>query len=141
MCFIAFIVCRVAFSVYETVYIVLKEADLSFIISNLCLTALTAFLSYAIYNGASTLTFLAALGGAYSLVTNFASETVIRYITDAERRRFQCLYGGPCGGFADSDCHVYLHRRFKKMETIFRGLPQGEREAGGKIVGKAHSEK
>ena len=25
--------------------------------------------------------FLAALGGAYSLVTNFASETVIRYIT------------------------------------------------------------
>ena len=29
----------------------------------------------------------------------------------------------------------------KKMETIFRGLPQGEREAGGKIVGKAHSEK
>ena len=50
-------------------------------ISNLCLTALTAFLSYAIYNGASTLTFLAALGGAYSLVTSFASETVIRYIT------------------------------------------------------------
>ena len=68
VCFIAFIV-------------VLKEADLSFIISNLCLTALTAFLSYAIYNGASTLTFLAALGGAYSLVTSFASETVIRYIT------------------------------------------------------------
>ena len=81
VCFIAFIVCRVAFSVYETVYIVLREADISFIISNLCLTALTAFLSYAIYNGASTLTFLAALGGAYSLVTNFASETVIRYIT------------------------------------------------------------
>ena len=43
VCFIAFIVCRVAFSVYETVYIVLREADLSFIISNLCLTALTAF--------------------------------------------------------------------------------------------------
>ena len=80
-CFIAFIALRVAFSVYEAVYVSLKGADISFIISNLCLTALTAFLSYAIYNGASTLTFLAAIGGAYSLVTNFASEAVISYIT------------------------------------------------------------
>ncbi len=76
-------VLRAAFTVFEIVFLILRKTSLSFAIPNICLTLLGILFAYAIYNGASTITFLGILGGLYSLITNFASETVIEYIKTA----------------------------------------------------------
>jgi len=74
---------RAAFVVFEVIFLIARDTSLSFAIPNICLTLLGLVFAYAIYNGASTITFLGILGGLYSIISNFANEKVIEYIRNS----------------------------------------------------------
>lgn len=74
---------RILFSVYEIIFILLRQSSISSALPNICLTALSALFAVAIYNGASSLSFLAAIGGGYSLFVNFGNQAVIEHIKNA----------------------------------------------------------
>lgn len=107
---------RVAFSVYEIVFIVLRDASLTGALPNICLALLGAFFAYAIYNGASTMSFLMVIGGVYSLLANFASERVIDHIKNAGDVSYN-IYMFILGGLALIQIvlfvYVGLSKRFK----------------------------
>ncbi len=116
MLLVGFCALRAAFSVYEVVFIVLREASLTGALPNICLALLGAFFAYAIYSGASTMSFLMIIGGVYSLLVNFSNEMVIDHIKNAGDVSYN-VYMFILGGIALIQillfAYIGLSKRFK----------------------------
>lgn len=104
---------RAAFSVYEIVFVLMRGASLSGALPNLCIALLGVLFAYAIYNGASTMSFLAAFGGVYSLIANFANERVIDYISSAGDVPYN-IYMFILGGLALIQIVLFAYIGFSK---------------------------